>query len=169
MNLAHSPRCVRRVVKNAVRINHVERIFLEIQILCIRNAKASRQIEKLETLARKLHSSVRQINARVISPCLRELRAVRAQPATYFKHLLPARAREACGLPYVPLLRVAVLLHALVESSRARLRISELSAARVRLPEGTHALFQIFSRTGHYRKNISWWRARSGSNRTRSL
>src|SRR5215213_8792749 len=150
MNFPYGALSVRRVMQHAVRIDQIERLVCEIQILRVGGAKPSSEPEQLETPARQLNRRLRQINARIIGPGARKLRPIRPQPATYLQHAQATRRIETRRLRYMPLLRIAMLFDTLKEKARPRRSIRKLRPARIRLPEGTHALFQC--RTGFNHK-----------------
>src|SRR2546427_5697388 len=54
MNLAHGVHDVGCVVQHAMRINQIERVVVEVEILGIRSAKSSGKIEELKVLSRQL-------------------------------------------------------------------------------------------------------------------
>src|SRR5712692_5330639 len=151
MNLAYGARRVRRVVQDAVRVNEIERLIGEIQVLCVSRAKLTAQAEQFEVFSRQLNRRIGQINSGVVGACFGELGSISSQAATYFQHAQPARAGKVSGLGNVPFFRVAMCFDALEKFARAYLGVGELGAAGMRLPKGAHALLEFGIRVDYFR------------------
>src|SRR5215213_8505956 len=85
MNFAYRSSGIRRVMKDAVRVDHVETLRLKRQAFAIRDHEVSLSAVEPETMPRDLDRARRQIDAGASRATTRKLQQVRSHPTTNLK------------------------------------------------------------------------------------
>ena len=130
-------------MQNAVRVDQIETVVGEVEILGVRRLKLSRKIEQLEPLARQFNRRFGKIDASVIRARFGKLAPSVPSPQPISSTFKPARAGEVGSGGNVPLLGVAMRFDEFVETTRARRRVGKLHPARIRLPESAYSFLKI--------------------------
>src|SRR5258708_18675111 len=143
MNFCDRARSVGRVMQNAVRINSIECVIGKVQVLGVGHTKFTRQAGNLKSSPSQINGRFGQVNAGIVRAGFGKLGSIRSQPASDFEDTQSVRAAKIRRVGNVPLFRVAMRFDPCEKLRRAHLVVSEPGTARMRLPEGAYALFQI--------------------------
>src|SRR5215212_787306 len=149
INLAYRSPGVGRVMQNAVRIDHIKAFVTKRQALAVRDHEVAVSSVELETVARDLDRTRRQIYAGAACSAARKLQEVSAHSTPNLKQPRAAKVfeshqpRHPCGI-----FGVAMMLYAFEKLTRAQFMLAIVfGATRILPPLLTRP--QFFLRQAH--------------------